>query len=89
MFSARRSLLLILAITLTVILPAQAAKTKGFIRVNQIGYEAGLSARAYLMTTEGVSAVNFSITNSSGTTVASGAIGATLGAWGSYSVWSS
>src|SRR5580698_415288 len=87
MFSARRSLLLILAITLTVILPAQAAKTKGFIRVNQIGYEAGLSARAYLMTTEAVSAVNFSITNSSGTTVASGAIGATLGAWGSYSVY--
>ena len=75
-----------LAIVLTAILPARAA-TKGFIRVNQIGYEAGLSARAYLMTTAVVSGVNFSITNSGGTIVASGSIGATLGAWGSYTVY--
>ena len=75
-----------LAIVLTAILPAHAA-TKGFIRVNQIGYESGLSARAYLMTTAVVSGVNFSITNSGGTIVASGSIGATLGAWGSYTVY--
>ena len=75
-----------LAIVLTAILPAHAA-TKGFIRVNQIGYEAGLSARAYLMTTAVVSGVNFSIANSGGTIVASGSIGATLGAWGSYTVY--
>jgi endoglucanase len=75
-----------LAIVLTAILPAHAA-TKGFIRVNQIGYEAGLSARAYLTTTAAVSGVNFSITNSGGTIVASGSIGATLGAWGSYTVY--
>ena len=86
MFSAHRSLVLMLAIVLTAILPAHAA-TKGFIRVNQIGYEAGLSARAYLMTTAVVSGVNFSIANSGGTIVASGSIGATLGAWGSYTVY--
>jgi endoglucanase len=59
----------------------------GYIRVNQIGYESGLSMRAYLMTTSAVSGANYVVKNSGGSTVASGPVGAKLGAWGSYSVY--
>jgi endoglucanase len=59
----------------------------GFIRVNQIGYEAGLSARAYVMTSNAVSGVGYAVKNSAGSTVASGSVGATLGTWGSFSVY--
>jgi len=57
------------------------------IRVNQIGYESGLGARAYLMTASPVSGVGFAVKNSGGQIVASGSVGAKLGAWGSYSVY--
>ena len=66
-------------------LPALAVT--GYIRVNQIGYEAGLSMRAYLMTGSAVTGANYVVKNSGGTTVASGKAGATLGKWGSYSVY--
>jgi len=66
-------------------LPAHAVT--GYVRVNQVGYEAGLSARAYLMTTSAVSGVSFSIKNSGGKVVLSGSAGAKLGSWGSYSVY--
>ncbi|MFZ0438016.1 MAG: glycoside hydrolase family 9 protein, partial [Candidatus Sulfotelmatobacter sp.] len=59
----------------------------GYIRVNQIGYEAGLSMRAYLMTTSAVSGASYVVKNSAGSTVASGTAGATLGAWGTYSIY--
>jgi endoglucanase len=55
--------------------------------VNQIGYEAGLSARAYLMTSSAVSGISFAVKNSGGATVTSGSAGAKLGAWGSYSIY--
>jgi endoglucanase len=58
----------------------------GYIRVNQIGYDTGLPARAYLMTTGAVSGVSFTVKNSGGQVVASGLVGAELGAWGSYSI---
>src|ERR1700685_214221 len=64
-----------------------ASGVTGYIRVNQMGYEAGLAARAYLMTTSPVSGVGFAVKNSGGRTVASGSVGAALGAWGSYSVY--
>ncbi len=63
------------------------AATAAFIRVNQIGYESGLSMRAYLMTSAAVSGVSFSVKNSGGRIVASGSAGARLGAWGTYSVY--
>jgi endoglucanase len=63
------------------------ATTNAFIRVNQIGYEAGLSARAYLMTTVAVSGESFKVKNSAGTVVASGSVGALLGSWAAYSVY--
>src|ERR1700730_6586396 len=66
-------------------LPAFAVT--GYIRVNQVGYEAGLSSRAYLMTPNAVSAASYAVKNSGGATVASGAVGATSGKWGTYSVY--
>jgi endoglucanase len=65
--------------------PAHAVT--GYIRVNQIGYEAGLSMRAYLMTTSAVSGVTYVMKNSGGSTVATGSAGAKLGSWGNYSVY--
>lgn len=59
----------------------------GFVRVNQIGYEAGLSMRAYLMTTSAVSGVSYAVKNSGGATVASGLAGAKLGTWGTFSIY--
>ena len=63
------------------------AATTGYVRVNQIGYEAGLAARAYLMTTSTVSGVSFRVKNSGGVVVASGSVGGTQGKWGSFSVY--
>lgn len=77
--------LLLFCVLLPIALPALAVT--GYIRVNQIGYEAGLSARAYLMTTSAVSGVSYAVKNSGGSTVASGPVGTKLGAWGSYSVY--
>jgi endoglucanase len=59
----------------------------GFIRVNQIGYEAGLSARAYLMTTKAVPSATFTVKDSGGKVIVSGAAGAKLGTWGKYTVY--
>jgi endoglucanase len=66
-------------------LPSFAASS--YVRVNQIGYEAGLSMRAYLMTPGAAGSATFTVKNSGGSTVASGAAGAKLGVWGSYSVY--
>ena len=63
------------------------AATNAVIRVNQIGYEAGLSARAYLMTTSTISGETFKVKNSAGTVVASGSVGAMLGSWAAYTVY--
>ncbi|MDP9161733.1 MAG: hypothetical protein M3O09_16070, partial [Acidobacteriota bacterium] len=59
----------------------------GYLRVNQLGYESGLSARAYLMTSSPISGATFTVKNSVGTVVASGWVGAKLGSWGTYSVY--
>src|SRR6516164_4298711 len=53
-------------------LPEVAAAVTGYVRVSQIGYEAGLPARAYVMTTRQVSSVMFKVINSVGRVVASG-----------------
>jgi endoglucanase len=66
-------------------LPASAVT--GYVRVNQVGYEPGLSMRAYLMTSSAVSGANFAVKNSGGKTVASGSVGSKLGSWGTYSVY--
>ena len=68
-------------------LPEVAAAVTGYVRVSQIGYEAGLPARAYVMTTRQVSSVMFKVINSVGRVVASGSVGARLGSWAAYSVY--
>jgi endoglucanase len=59
--------------------PAQTA----FVRVNQVGYEAGAKPfRAYLMSTETVNGTGFKVVNSKGVTSYSGPVGTLLGKWG-------
>ncbi len=77
--------ILLLACAMVLALPAFGATS--YIRVNQIGYEAGLPARAYLMTSSAVKDLAFAVKNSGGVTVASGVVGATLGGWRSYHVY--
>jgi endoglucanase len=59
----------------------------GDVRVNQIGYEAGLPARAYVMTTNAKASARFAIKDSGGNVVLSGSVGAALGAWGKFTVY--
>jgi endoglucanase len=72
-----------LALALT--LPAFSAT--GYVRVNQIGYETGLSARAYLMASRAVSGATYAVLNSGGSIVVSGSVGITLGTFGSYTIY--
>ena len=64
-----------------------SALAANYIRVNQIGYEAGKPSRAYLMTAKTLTASKFAITDSSGQTVTSGSVGALLGTWGKFNVY--
>lgn len=59
-----------------------AQAQSAFVRVNQVGYVAGGSKRAYLMSSGAETGATFVIKNSSGSTVfGPAAIGAILGSW--------
>ena len=64
-----------------------------YVRVSQVGYEAGKTPfRAYLMSREDDAHATFAVVNSSGVTVDSGHVGTRLGTWGhskkvSYNVY--
>src|SRR6186997_3688570 len=64
---------------------AQSAPNPGggtaFVRVNQIGYPAGTSKRAYLMSSVNQTGAAFALRTASGATVATGTAGASLGSW--------
>jgi endoglucanase len=60
----------------------------GFVRVNQLGYELGTESRAYLMAEGSENGGTFEVVNSGGKTVVSKAIGAQLGKWGKFTVFS-
>ncbi len=66
---------------------AFVSATTAYVRVSQIGYEAGVSARAYLMASSAVRGACYKVINSSGKVKALGKAGAKLGNWGSYSVY--
>lgn len=68
---------------LTVSVAASAAHAaSAYIRVNQVGYTATQTKRAYLMASASETGATFSVINSSGTTVfGPAAIGANLGSW--------
>jgi endoglucanase len=62
--------------------PAEAASAAAYVRVSQVGYEAGNGPfRAYLMSTGSESGATFSVINSQGASVYSGPIGALAGTW--------
>lgn len=86
MLRRRHYELLFLSFAFLQTLPAYA-EARAYVRVNQIGYEAGLSMRAYLMTPGVADGASFVIRNSGGATVTSGAAGAKLGTWGNFSVY--
>jgi endoglucanase len=59
-----------------------AAASSAYVRVSQVGYEtANPPFQAYLMSTVSESGATFTVINSEGATVYSGAIGALLGTW--------
>lgn len=61
--------------------PAAVPADSAYVRVNQAGYEAGGSLRAYLMSTATESSATFTVINSEGKTAFSGNVGALLGTW--------
>jgi endoglucanase len=64
---------------------AQAAT--GYVRVDQIGYEAGLPMRAYLMSASPLRGETFKVETAAGRVAAAGTVGGKLGDWASYSVY--
>ncbi len=59
-----------------------AGRESAYVRVNQVGYEAGNAPfRAYLMSTAAETGARFRVINSQGATVYSADIGALLGIW--------
>jgi endoglucanase len=76
------------AIVFTVLLvctPSARGAESAYIRVNQAGYEANGSLRAYLMSTAAESGARFEVLNSKGAVAFSGNIGALLGIWSNSS----
>ena len=65
-----------------------ASDRSAYVRVNQLGYEAGLPMRAYFMATASQSGAKFIVKNSDGETSYSAAVGSKVGTWGDYTVYS-
>jgi endoglucanase len=61
---------------------SSTAASSAYVRVNQVGYEAGNAPfQAYLMSTTSESGATFSVVNSKGQTVYSSTVGAPRGLW--------
>jgi endoglucanase len=61
---------------------AGAATASAYVRVSQVGYETANSPfQAYLMSTASEAGATFKVTNSEGTVVYSGSVGALVGTW--------
>jgi endoglucanase len=61
---------------------AAPAANSAFVRVNQVGYPAAGSKRAYLMASAAETGATFSVKDSTGATVFSAPVDAFLGGWG-------
>src|SRR5215467_5111017 len=71
-------------VLLAVAICGNALAQSAFVRVNQVGYIAGASKRAYLMASTAETGATFSVKNSIGSTVfGPTAIGTNLGSWSS------
>jgi endoglucanase len=71
---------LILAAAALVTTPAAAAASSAHVRINQMGYPAGASKRAFLMSDTAEAGAEFAV-RSGGATVFSGQVGSNLGGW--------
>jgi len=80
-FRNRTSLTYILKLLPFIILIPSISFAAAFVRVNQVGYPANGSKRAYLMASGVETGARFAVKNSGGTTLFSGPIGANLGSW--------
>jgi endoglucanase len=60
---------------------ANSAPQSAYVRVNQVGYPANASKRAYLMASAVETGATLAVTNASGQIVSSGPVGASLGSW--------
>src|SRR5437867_7539038 len=80
-FRNRTSLTYILKLLAFTILIPSISFAAAFVRVNQVGYPANGSKRAYLMASGVETGATFAVKNSGGTTLLSGPIGASLGSW--------
>src|SRR5438477_1744609 len=58
-----------------------AASGTAFVRVNQVGYPADASKRAYLLASAAETGAMFRVRNAAGTVVYSAPVGASLGSW--------
>jgi endoglucanase len=77
-----RHILAAMVFTVLLVCTASArAAESAWVRVNQAGYEANGSVRAYLMSTGAETGATFQVINSKGAPVFSGKIGALLGTW--------
>jgi|ERR1700688_934615 len=72
---------------LTLVAASAGRAESAFVRVNQLGYEAGTENRAYLMSPGSESGAIFHVIDSQGATEISKAIGANLGPWGNFTVY--
>ena len=64
---------------------AQTALT-GYLRVNQVGYETGTTAHAYLLTSQSASGTTFNVRDDDGHNVFVGHVGPPVGSWGDFVV---
>jgi hypothetical protein len=62
-------------------------EVNSYVRVNQLGYETGHSARAFLVTKGFASGANFSVANVHTVSVSSAPVGPALGSWGNFTVY--
>jgi endoglucanase len=68
-------------------IPQAVRAQSAFVRVNQLGYERGAPARAYLMSKASESGAVFRVVSAGGETELIEPIGANLGAWGKFKVY--
>ena len=69
-------------LALIVCSPIVWAANSAYVRVSQVGYEAGQTPfRAYLMSTTPETTASYTLTNSEGKVVRTGTVGALLGTW--------
>ena len=81
--SVRQLLLLLVLLSFGLCFCAPAAQAESaYVRVSQVGYEAGESAaRAYLMSTAAETGATFKVVGADGSTAYKGKVGELLGAW--------